>query len=216
MPLKDYYEILEISPDSTEASVKKAFRNLAMRYHPDKNIGNQYATQHFREIQQAYEVLSNPVKRSEYDQKRWQSKGSGNRFTAPTMVTPELLLLETLKISREIATMDVFRMDHQALNLTLEQLLNEKHLKLLLTAGHRETNKKLVHAVLSCLRPMPFIFIPSFAQKLACIAASDNELIIEIHAFVKEKRNQHLWDKYKGFVMILIALILSYLIYKFA
>lgn len=216
MPLKDYYEILEISPDSTDAAIKKAFRKLAMRYHPDKNIGNPYATQHFREIQEAYEVLSNPIKRSEYHQKRWQVAGNSNRFSAPIPVTPELLLQETMKIRREVAKMDMFRMDHLALNRTLEQLLNDKHLELLENAGQPAIISKLVMAVLSCLQPMPYTFIPPFAQKLARIAGADNELILRIHETVKDKRNQYLWDKYKGFVMILIALVLSYIIYKIA
>mgnify|MGYP001764956396 CR=1 FL=1 len=216
MAIKDYYEILEISRDCPEAGIKKAFRNLAMLYHPDKNIGNPYAAQHFREIQEAYQVLSNPIKRSEYDQKRWQVKGGNNRFTSASYITPDLLLQEIQHLKKEISQMDEFRMDHFALSRTLEQLLNDQHRKLLLQSGRQDTNKKLVLTVLTCLRPMPYLLVLPIAQKLAEIAESDNELINGIHAFVKEKRRQYLWEKYRGIVMISIALILSYLIYLLA
>ena len=68
MAVKDYYRVLEIPQNARQEEIKKAYRKLAMRYHPDKNTGNPYAVQYFREIQEAYDVLSNPVKRSEYHQ----------------------------------------------------------------------------------------------------------------------------------------------------
>ena len=64
--MKDYYKILEISPDTEYSEIKKAYRQLAMRYHPDKN-NSPDAPQKFIEITEAYEVLINTDKRQEYD-----------------------------------------------------------------------------------------------------------------------------------------------------
>jgi len=72
---KDYYEILGVSKDASQADIKKAYRNLARKYHPDRNPGNREAAERMKEINEAYAVLSNPEKRQEYD---WHSKQYGS------------------------------------------------------------------------------------------------------------------------------------------
>jgi len=65
---KDYYKILEIDRKGTIADIKKAYRKLARKYHPDLNPGDKAAEARFKEIQEAYSVLNNPKKKSQYDQ----------------------------------------------------------------------------------------------------------------------------------------------------
>ncbi|NWO18652.1 DnaJ domain-containing protein [Leptotrichia sp. oral taxon 223] len=66
----DYYKILEVSENADISEIKKKYRKLAMKYHPDKNAGDEKAAKKFREITEAYEVLGNGKKRKEYDYKR--------------------------------------------------------------------------------------------------------------------------------------------------
>lgn len=68
MSKRDYYEVLGISKDASETDIKKAYRKLALKYHPDKNPGNKEAEDKFKEAAEAYEVLRDPNKRSRYDQ----------------------------------------------------------------------------------------------------------------------------------------------------
>lgn len=75
---KDYYELLHVSHDSSADEIKKAYRRLAIQFHPDKNPGNKEAEDKFKEASEAYEVLSNPEKRGIYDQFGHQGlEGSG-------------------------------------------------------------------------------------------------------------------------------------------
>jgi molecular chaperone DnaJ len=67
MGKKDYYEILGLTKTATEDEIKKAYRQIAMKYHPDKNPDNSEAEEKFKEAAEAYEVLSNPDKKNNYD-----------------------------------------------------------------------------------------------------------------------------------------------------
>jgi molecular chaperone DnaJ len=68
MAKRDYYEVLGLGRDATENDIKKAYRRLALRHHPDKNPGSKEAEEKFKEATEAYEVLKDPQKRSTYDQ----------------------------------------------------------------------------------------------------------------------------------------------------
>ncbi len=68
MSKRDYYEILEVSNSASDADIKKAFRRLAMKYHPDRNPDDEEAEHRFKEAKEAFDVLSNPDKRAAYDQ----------------------------------------------------------------------------------------------------------------------------------------------------
>jgi curved DNA-binding protein CbpA len=67
---KDYYAILGITPDATLADIKKAYRKLARQHHPDRNNGDPEAAERFRQVTEAYDVLSDPAARKEYDSTR--------------------------------------------------------------------------------------------------------------------------------------------------
>ena len=68
MTKKDYYEVLGVKKNAAEDEIKKAFRRLAMKHHPDRNPGNKQAEEKFKEINEAYAVLSDKEKRAKYDQ----------------------------------------------------------------------------------------------------------------------------------------------------
>ena len=63
-----YYEVLGVDRNSDEQAIKKAYRKLAMKYHPDRNPDNKEAEEKFKEVNEAYEVLSDATKRQNYDQ----------------------------------------------------------------------------------------------------------------------------------------------------
>jgi curved DNA-binding protein len=84
MDFKDYYEILGVSPNADEKTIKQAYRKLARQYHPDLNPGNTEAEEKFKSINEAYQALSNAEQRKKYDElraqyQRWQQTGGQPR-----------------------------------------------------------------------------------------------------------------------------------------
>ena len=72
---RDYYEVLGLTKDATEADIKKAYRKLAIKYHPDRNPGDTTAEEKFKEAAEAYDVLHDPQKRQQYDQFGFDAPG---------------------------------------------------------------------------------------------------------------------------------------------
>ena len=74
---RDFYEVLGVAKNADEAALKKAYRQLAMKYHPDKNPGNKVAEEKFKEAAEAYEVLNDADKRAQYDRFGHNAFGPG-------------------------------------------------------------------------------------------------------------------------------------------
>jgi curved DNA-binding protein len=85
MDYKDYYKILGVERSASEDEIRKAYRKLAMKYHPDRNPNDQQAEERFKEINEAYQVLSDTKKRAHYDRlesdySNWQQRGAPGDF----------------------------------------------------------------------------------------------------------------------------------------
>jgi curved DNA-binding protein len=85
MDYKDYYKILSVERNAGEDDIRKAYRKLAMQYHPDRNPNDKQAEERFKEINEAYQVLNDPKKRAHYDRlgsdySTWQRRGAPGDF----------------------------------------------------------------------------------------------------------------------------------------
>ena len=77
MAKRDYYEVLGVNKSATDDEIKKAYRKIAIKYHPDRNPGNKEAEEKFKEAAEAYDVLHDPQKRQQYDQFGFNAPGGG-------------------------------------------------------------------------------------------------------------------------------------------
>ena len=86
---RDYYEVLGVERTATEEEIKKAFRQAALNHHPDRNPGDREAEARFKEAAEAYEVLSDPGKRGQYDRFGPSAFDSGGQYSGPTFTNVE-------------------------------------------------------------------------------------------------------------------------------
>lgn len=92
--MKNYYEILQLKNFATDGEIKKSFRQLAIKYHPDKNKGRKDFEEKFREIANAYEILTDPIKKrdfdfrlSQYDQNKRTTGTTRTNYSEPKQTT---------------------------------------------------------------------------------------------------------------------------------
>lgn len=210
MEIKDYYNILGIAPIATEQEIKKAFRRLALQYHPDKNQSDPLAEALFKEVQEAYEVLSDPKQREEYNYKRWYNRSTGTSFVQQPL-TPSAILAESRKLKDYVNSMNIFQVDYNALSFHIRQLLSETNQAILLHTGDAAINRSIIKTLISAAAPLPLRYTQPIADTLLQLAAQDNATISAVNSLLKEKKLMAQWEKYQWLVVLLLTALICWL-----
>ena len=212
MQLKDYYATLEIAPAATELQVKKSFRQLALRHHPDKNPGNAVAEAKFREIQEAYEILSDPEKREEYNYKRWYNKSLKKQYSNEPL-SPSAILKECIRLRNYMETVNVFRVDYDGLSYHIRQLLSDTNIAILQQADDKAIKAKVIEQILPSAAALPDKYIPQIALLLLRLAGDDQLLIDRITNFTRQHKQKSYWQTYQVATVLIITFLICAMIY---
>ena len=209
--LKDYYQILQIEPHSTLAEIKQAFRKLALIYHPDKNPNDKHAEIQFNQIKEAYEVLTNPLKKESYLQQRWYNQSIGKRRTVE-IITPVSILKLVLELEQYVSRLDVYRMNKEGLSECIDDLLSTDTIEKLKQFNEPQIKRQIVTSTLSAMQPLPMKFLGELPERLRTLAGDETSLH-RIENFLKNRRRIFLWERYKVAVIILFTILICLLIY---
>jgi len=209
---KDYYKILEIGPTATLADIKKSFRRLALLYHPDRNFGSNLHEAKFKEIKEAYEILSNASQRQEYNRQRNTRQPSEKKKTYH-QPTAETILGQTLDLSKKTAALDHDRMNKLALYEQIQRLLAIQNILILKHQNDIKINKRIIDEIMFCTQFLPFPYVEKICLHLTELAGTDNETYSKIYKFLREARFRSFWNKYKLIAAVIVAFILCILIY---
>ena len=212
MHLKDYYSILELEPSATLIEIKKAYRKLALQFHPDKNNNDPYASAQFTEIKEAYEVLTNPSKKEYYLQQRWYDQSIGKR-KKQDIITPVTILLQSLELERYVSTLDVFRMDKEGLKQYILGLLSDSTIEQLKKFNETETNRAIIAAILKAMSPLPKGYTNDILTQLKKISDNDEVSNQSLENFDKKAAKKNRREKYSLIFIIAATIILCLLIY---
>jgi curved DNA-binding protein CbpA len=213
MPVKDYYKILELEPSATLADIKKAYRRLALQYHPDKNAGKEYAQAHFIEIKEAYEVLTSPSKKQVYLQQRWYEQSAGKKEFNSQPVTPPYILKKALDLDKYVSSLDNFRMDKQGLYEFIVNLLSTDTIDRLKKFNETEVNKEIIRSIIHTAGYLPPAQAKNITSRLYDLGRNDRVSIGRINLFLLQMEKKARWEKYKIAMIIFVTIIISLLIY---
>lgn len=212
MQLKDYYKILEVTPLATHQEIKRSFRGLALKYHPDKNNGDHLSAALFREVQEAWEVLSDPKQREEYNYKRWYNRSIGEAFTEHVH-TPSGILAECRRLRNYTVSMNIFQVDYDALSFHIRQLLSDSNIGILQQFNETSINRTVNKVLLTAAEPLPLPYLQPIALLLVKLAGNDESMIREVNEAVRQRKRRASWDKYKWIVVLAITAAICGIMY---
>lgn len=211
---KDYYKILEVPANATDADIKKSYRRLALRHHPDKNNGNELSEARFKEIQEAYRVLSNETRRKEYN---YSIPNSYTSFNTSKKQQPPAsansILSQTIDFKKKVTTLDPYRMNKLAVFQQIQIILSGHNIKILQQQSDAKINKKIIDDLLVCARYLPYVQVEKICFQLAAVAGTDDGMNLRIYNFSKQARLNTFWNKYKFIVAMIAAIIICLLIF---
>jgi DnaJ domain len=212
MQLKDYYGILQIEISATKPEIKKAYRKLAMQFHPDKNQDDLYAAARFEEIKEAYEVLTNPSKKEYYLQQRWYNQSIGKRKTE-SIITPVTVLKQMLELDIYVYKLDVHRMDKQGLADYTGELLSNANIDKILLFNEQHVNNQIIIIAIKAMSSLTYRQAEVISNNLYKLAGENAEFKKMINEFLYLKKQKEKTEKYKPVIALLIVAILCLLIW---
>jgi molecular chaperone DnaJ len=212
MPLKDYYQILELGPEASETDIRRSYRRLAMLHHPDKNPDDRVAEAIFREVQEAYDTLTDPWKKDAYLQLRWYEQSQGRRMSGLKALTSVNILKDLLQLDRYISVQNPYHIDRKGLSAYLLQTVSPEAIVHLNT----EKDRSIVQEIIAtALRPAKHLRPEDAApviERLQALAAQDPELAGQIDHFNKTMNDRQWWEKWKFLILVAVTAIICLVI----
>jgi molecular chaperone DnaJ len=146
--LKNYYRILNLKPEATQAEIKKAYRLLAVKYHPDKNDGDSSSEERFKEIAEAYLILGDTAKRNAYDFSKGYRSSFRDSSAASQGQTPSTFLILFKKVKNRVLDSGG-RINQNALFKVIDDLLTDENIRFLINYGDTGTTSIIIDDIVT-------------------------------------------------------------------
>lgn len=210
MSLRNYYTLLGVSQSATQEEIRAAFRTLAKKFHPDKAPDNPFADAHFRELQEAYEILSNEDRRAAYDDERWL-RGLSNRSTKAVSITPQWLLDEAIRLRKHMSVVDTYHMNHAALKDYVVALLSHEHLSVLQHAP--ECHERIAAEIFISIAKLRHLYTEDVTKAMLQLAGENDALVNQVNDWRSARIQDAQWNRYRPVIVIACVLVICLLIW---
>jgi molecular chaperone DnaJ len=205
----DYYQVLQIQPNASAAEIKKAYRQLALKFHPDKNNSQLAATQ-FVLINEAYAVLSNPAARRKYD----AAHVTGQSTSRKIATTPAEIRLISEDLKKSIQHINPDRINIDKLVKDLETVLSVYHIQLLEKHKDDIQLRLIIEDCLFCLAYVDRNNCMNLLKTITAIKGLNQQTVLQVQAFQSEYLKNYYWNRFKILFALLVAIIFCFLLYK--
>jgi len=211
--LKDHYRTLGINPGATTEEVRKSYRRLAMAYHPDRHAEDHASAAHFREIKEAYETLTDPVKKEAYLQMRWLAKSMGQDAGRSEPLTGFSILRDAISLERLAASLDPYRNGDAELMLHLRCILSDEAVGILQKEEDPAIVTGIAENLLKCGRILRLPEARELCDMLNRFLPRDHPTRSDMSRYLSARESQAAWERWKIPVFLTATLLICILIY---
>ena len=211
MPLKDYYSTLQVSASATPAEIKKAYRMLAFKYHPDKNPESAFAEGHFKEIQEAYATLSHSGKRKQYDEERWLT-GMYEESRNKKVINGAWLQRQSVLLRQYVQARHADKISTHNLYEYINELLSDHHMHLL-EEEQPATQQAILKELLAATRYLKPEYVQLLTDRYKVLAQGDELLLQTIQQQLQESAQRAWWDAHLPYIVAAVTVILCIFMY---
>jgi len=182
--MKNYYNVLGISTNSAQEEIKRAYRQLALKYHPDRNEGKKEFEEKFKEITEAYHILSDSEKKAKHDNeiKSYNQQKRSQNFQENFTPITFLIIFRNLKSKLLVEPITVNEIE---LFNTLNNVLSDLNLNFLISQNERKVNREIIENVLFCCIFLDLSQKLLIVKKLLKLASTDSIALQKIIDFNK-------------------------------
>lgn len=214
MPVKDYYRILGVEPGSDIATVKRAFRKLAMHHHPDKTDKTTENTSYYQELQEAYQTLTDPVKKEQYLYNRWLEKSMGHALDQA--LAPNEILHLFIKAEQYLSATDHYRTHNSLLFHQVMNTFSEQRLGIILQASDMQMIRTTLQLAIQICSRLNADQCQELKIHFHEMLLRNTSLSEQWDAIILEKKQKESIEKWKMPFLVLITLGICILIYFFS
>lgn len=202
---KDHYRTLGISPQSGPDEIRKSYRSLVKRYHPDRHPDDRAVQAHFREIQEAYETLTDPLLRDAWLQERWLLASQGLSTTTMPVLSATDILKRLLIIERGFAAEDPWRTDRNSRIHRITELLSPQNIEIL--KQDPEQLDGMGETIVRCgkhLEPDGLVSLIALTKELL---PENHPAFGSLNSIYSEKKADASWNRWKPMLLLTLALL---------
>jgi curved DNA-binding protein CbpA len=205
----DYYAVLDVKPNATLTEIKRAFRKLALQYHPDKNPESRFAVAKFAEIKEAYEVLRDKKRRAHYHHSHYDT------VLQPLAISAEEIGASSQILQKKIMGMDPFRIDHDLLYFEVNKILSDHNIQLLSDGSQAAWHKVIIHNIMLSFKYLPFSYVQAIINRIKLIDLIEPSLQDALTDSLQKAKKEHFWKRYQYMIVLLVSLIICLCIFLF-
>lgn len=208
---KDYYAILGVTPLSTPDEVRRSYRRLAKEWHPDRKGGDPGATLRFHELREAYQTLTDPVRKDAWLQERWYLRSMGMKTEERRAEQPAELLKACIAYEQELSMMDPHRIDAGAILSRMRSMLTRDASEMLLQDKDPAIREGVCRRLLQCGRHFEPMAAEELARLLEPLTATDGRLSDAVARYLSRSRRAHALQRVR-IPLLLLATALACLL----
>jgi molecular chaperone DnaJ len=208
-PMTNYYHTLQVSANASTDEIRKAFRKLALIYHPDKHKQQDIAAIRFAEIYEAYSVLTDKQAREKYDRKLKANKT--DVFRQPSTAADILELSAGLQV--KLSRLDPFRTDRDLVHFEVLYLLSDRNIKILQTESNPGINRQIITNIIGCAPYLQYNTVREITPALKQLVIEDRSAMKQVELFIRDNARSHFWNRYKVWGALIIALLICLFIF---